>query len=353
MYTSNGTDTMPTEFELSIINHGVASGRDANCYFQSFFHILTNQSIETLDALKTHYPNAIRALVDTFNQKLDLETPVDFHGIIEISRELHPLEREYIFGPILRHTYNTMVERNILPGGLLHHHPDAIMLSTQTGIFANAFGAELKVYMSQEQLGLSVKSGMPSDVAERVKRTHFEIEDRIFYCDNPPNQQLKGPKLFEVDLIYADVHLNYTLGTRSLNNENRNQIVTRRTETKDGIFAVAAAPGSYAPLANDNLSFPEILNGLRERFSLVRKAPEEFKIDMSSRQSDLVSQRSSTAFMAKEMQFVPQVSESKSAQKSMTPAEPQSPASPLEQRPSEMRSPSSDLQQPTHHSVRR
>lgn len=265
---------MRSEFNLSIVNHAVASGRDANCFFQSFIHTLTNQESSILEAIQTKYPDSIKAFVDTFNNQLNLNPTIDFTKIIEISRSLHPLERETVFGPILRHTYNTMIDRNLLQGSKLKHHPDAIVFQPQTIAFANAFGSEIKAYMSEEQLELSIKDGMPQDIAVRIKLTGFEINDRVFYCDNAP-QSFQNGKLFDLNLVYADKHLNYTLGSSQKNNEQLSQVTTKRTDTKDGIFAIGPASGTNAPLA-EHLTFGEIVTGLCKRFSLNSDA---FKID--------------------------------------------------------------------------
>lgn len=262
---------MPTEFELSIVDHAVASGRDANCFFQSFFHTLTSLPQHILEQVQRGHPNSIQAFVDTFNNLLSLEPHVSFHKIIEMSQSMHPLERECVLGPILRQTYNTMVDRGLLAGNKLQIHPDAIVLQPQIVGFANAFGAEISAYMSQEQLELSIEDGMPSDVAERIRETRFEIEDRVFYRDCSPDQRINH-KCFAVNLVYADNHLNYTLGTRALNKEHRDQVVTQRTGTRDGIFAIEAVSRADAPMAEKTLSFDNIATMLRKRFSLTTSA---------------------------------------------------------------------------------
>lgn len=268
---------MPTEFELSIIEHAVASGRDANCFFQSFFHTLTSLPKSALDQVQREYSNSIQAFVDTFNRQLSLEPPVDFNRIMDMSRSMHPLERECVFGPILRHTYNTMIDRHLLSGDKLQINPDAIVFSTQTVGFSNAFGAKYSVYMSQEQFDLSVAAGMPPDVAERIKATRFEIGDRVFYCDCPPAQNTGGDSIFDLDIIYADKHLNYTLGTRALNNAHRELVITERTSSRDGIFAVEATCRADAPMAEKALSFDSIAALLRERFALTERLGKRFE----------------------------------------------------------------------------
>jgi hypothetical protein len=252
---------MPSEFELSIIDHAVASGRGANCFFQSFIHTLTNQSPQTVDKIEEKYVASTKALVDTFNTQLALEPPINFKKIMEISRQLHPLERECLFGPILRHTYNALFEQQ------LEHGPNAILFPDQTQRFANAFGAEINVYMSEEQFKLST-GGMPDEIASRIESTKFKINDRYFYRDCPPSQSLTNGEFFKLNIVYADTHLNYTLGTRALNHDHNRQIITERTKSKDGIFSVGAVEKGSAPLAKGGLTFSSMVSILCNRFNL-------------------------------------------------------------------------------------
>lgn len=266
----SASNSLTSEFKQSIVEHAIASGRNANCFFQSFFHTLTAQSPETLNAIKIKYKDSIAAFVDTFNKQLSLEPPVDFDRIIEISKKLHPLERECVFGPILRHTYDTMIDYNILSGNKLKHGPDDIMYASQTGVFCNAFGGEYHVYMNEEQFNLGKTGGMPAETAERVATTQFEINGRAFYHDFPPEQVLKSGKMFELNIVYADRHLNYTLGNSESNNMHTKLIVPKEISKFGGIYAEKAIDETAAPLAKEGLEFTDIANGLCERFQLTR-----------------------------------------------------------------------------------
>ena len=273
----------------------LSPGRDANCFFQSFFHTLTSLPQSELDKVQEKHPASIKAFVDTFNKQLSLEPQVDFNKIMDMSRKMHPLERECVFGPILRHTYNTMISETsdtspLLTGQLLPIDPNAIVFQPETVQFANAFGAEISAYMSEEQFDLSLKGGMPPDVAKRIGETRFEIEDKVFFRDNTPNQKIDD-KCFDVNLIYADAHLNYTLGTKELNDEHRNQVITQRTNTQDGIFAIAAADKDKAPMAENNLKFDDIAKMLRERFSLTEKPEKQVEVT-----SDKITSSMATMF---------------------------------------------------------
>lgn len=268
--TWSTSNALTPEFKQSIVEHAIASGRNANCFFQSFFHTLTAQSPETLNAIKIKYKDSIAAFVDTFNSQLSLKPSVDFDRIIDISKKLHPLERECLFGPILRHTYDTMIDRNILSGSKLKHGPDDIMYAFQTRVFCNAFGAEYHVYMNEEQFNLVKKGGMPAETAERVVATQFEINGRAFYHDFPPEQALKNGKMFELNIVYADRHLNYTLGDSESNNKYTKLIIPKEISKFGGVYAERATDEVAAPLAKEGLEFTAIANGLCERFQLTR-----------------------------------------------------------------------------------
>lgn len=271
---------MTDEFKYSIVNHAVASGRDANCFFQCFIHTLTSQSPESLKEIKIKYADSIKAFVDTFNSKLFIDLPVDFDSIIDISKKLHPLERESVFGPILRHTYNAMIGQKLLSGRSLPIDPEAIVLQPETVRFANAFGAEIRAYMNQEEFSASSK-GMPNDVMSRIQSTEFKIGSKNFYCDHTPSQNLKNSKIFNLDIVYAETHLNYTLGDSNLNNEHRRQVITTKQTERGGIYATAATQESDAPLAKIDLGFSDIANRLCERFNLKQVKQSETKETLS------------------------------------------------------------------------
>lgn len=252
---------MDNEFILSLAEPAITSGRGANCFFQSFIHTLSHQSPATLNSIEEKYPSSTKAFVHTFNTLLELKSPVDFKEILKISQQLHPLERECIFGPILRHTYNLIFEDK------LKHDPDAILYPDQSQKFANAFGAELNVFLSKEQFELS-EHEMPATDAIRIKNNSIKVNDRYFYHDLSP-QLLANGELFKLNIVYADKHLNYTLGTRALNNEHNRQVITQRTKSKDGAFAVGAVEKDSAPLAKGGLTFSSIAIELCRRFNLI------------------------------------------------------------------------------------
>lgn len=290
------------EFKQSVTAPAITSGNNANCFFQSFFHTLTSQPPKIIEEIKSKYPEAIKAFVNTFNKKLSFKPPLDFDAILDISRKLHPLEREYVFGPILRHTYNIMIEHKQLHGSPLIFHPDAIVMRDQAEQFANAFGAQYSDFITEKGFVSAAEGGMPTEVQIRVAETKFAIDDKIFYRDCNPNQKLKNGKTFELNIVYAGKHLNYTLGTIEQNRERRKKILTAETKL-GGIIADRPAPGDYLSLVKDPLSFFEIRSELLYRFF---PPAQEFNTDLLlPRLADEASRLSSTAFIARGMNMMP------------------------------------------------
>lgn len=238
-------------FEESLLTPAITSGRNANCFFQSFMHVFTRLPNEIhLQLLQDpQYKLPLQFFVENFNRahsKL-FARPFDLKGIIEFSRALHPLDREIIFGPVLRTTYNTLVEAKLIQTESLGLGEDDIVLAHQTVAFANCFGACLSVYMSEEELKKAQAGGMPPEVADRVSQFKVLIGDAIFVCDREKDQ----PNLWELNLVFAGVHLNYTHGIPELNQHERDQVIISQS-THGACFASAPVDLSHASLFSAN-----------------------------------------------------------------------------------------------------
>lgn len=239
-------------FEQSLLNPAITSGRNANCFFQSFMHVLTRLPDKIVLQLlqDSQYKLSMQHLIENFNQAYSklLPKPFNLKEIIELSRTLHPLDREFIFGPVLRATYNTLVKVKLIqtePLGLGEHD---IVLAHQTVAFANCFGARLSVYMTEKELNKAQTSGMPQEVADRVSKLKVEVADAIFVCD----RQVDQPSIWEVNLVFAGVHLNYTHGTSELNQHEREQVIISQS-TQGACFASAPLDSNSAPLFSANI----------------------------------------------------------------------------------------------------
>lgn len=214
-----------SQLELSLLNPAVTSGRDANCFFQSFMHVFTLLSDDTLGELLQNkkYQKPLQHFVNTFNQSYQGFLPKKFSlkEIIQLSKSLHPLDREFIFGPVLRQTYNALVSAQLIQTEPLGYGEHDIVLAHQTIAFANCFGACLSVYMPQDEFTKAQAGNMPPEVAERILEHKVNVGSKIFYCDRSPDQ----PTVWTLDLVFAGIHLNYTLGSPKLNQHERDQVV--------------------------------------------------------------------------------------------------------------------------------
>lgn len=245
-------------FEKSLLNPAVTSGRNANCFFQSFMHVLTRLPDEIHAQLfsDSKYQLPLHYLVENFNATYETFLPKQFNfkEIILFAKTLHPLDREYLFGPILRGTFNALVKNKVIQTEPLGLGDDDIVLAHQTVAFANSFGAELNIYMSEQEFNKARTNGMPPEIADRISMHPIEVGEAIFVLDRLPNQ----PKLWQLNLVYAGIHLNYTLGTPELNQQEREQVEISQT-IHGAYFASAPSDLKSSPIAsastNDVLVF--------------------------------------------------------------------------------------------------
>jgi hypothetical protein len=233
-------------FEQSLLNPSVTSGRNANCFFQAFMHVFSRLPNKIYLELfqDSQYKLSLQYFGENFNQAYSklLPKPFTLKEIIKFSRTLHPLDRELIFGPILRATFNTLVKAKLIQTEALGLGENDIVLAHQTLAFANCFGARLTIYMSEEEFNKAQASGMPAEVVDRVSK--FKVADgAVFICDRPVDQ----PSLWEVNLVYGGVHLNYTHGTPERNQHERKQVIMSQS-AQDACFASAPVDSSSAPL---------------------------------------------------------------------------------------------------------
>lgn len=258
------------EFTRSLKYHAVTSGRDANCFFQSFMHTLSAQPDEVILNVSKKRPEATRALEKSFQEALQLTRPLPLLEIIAMSRKLHPLERESVFGPVLRKAYNRLVEEGHIHTPPLGYKPDDIVLANQTLSFANAFGVRLHVYMNEEEFAKARKFGMSDDVARRIQANRHAAGSKVFFEDCSSDAIPADNALFDLHLVYVVVnqneqHLNYTLGSCVKNAAHISKVNTSRSPGQDGCYATSALDPAEAPLANPGVDTATLM---RERFNL-------------------------------------------------------------------------------------
>ena len=214
-------------FEQSLLKPAITSGRNANCFFQSFIHTLTYLPSEQRKEIESQYAQSVNQLVKSFNEKANVPgktTNWSFDEIMQYSATLHPIDRECIFGPVLRDTYNALVKQDVIKTEPLGLGEKDIVYAHQTTAFSNCFGACLSVYTMSDAFE-EAKEKMPSSTSQRIALTAIDVDGKTLYCDKAEKQ----PTLWEINLVYAGVHLNYTLGTPELNERERSQVIISRS----------------------------------------------------------------------------------------------------------------------------
>lgn len=279
------------EFYRSLRKPAITSGRDANCFFQSFMHVFTHLPKETHAKLLAdeRYKMVIQCLVENFNQAYNrmLPKPLNFQQIIALSKQLHPLDREHVFGSVLRATYNTLVKKGVISTPLLGLGSDVIVEAPQMFAFANCLGAYLNVYMTQKEFN---KSSIPDDVAKSIKANAMTVDDEVWVCDSRKEQ----PQVWELNIVYAGIHLNYTRGTIELNQKERDKVAIFISE-HDAEFA--GDPSNKMAASLFTASSPEIFS--KRAAMLYRQiftAPNS--TDLIMKQSELFNENKNDSQMA-------------------------------------------------------
>ena len=162
------------ELIASLHNTAYTTGAGANCYFQAFIHTLCAQNddvIKKLDALPS-----TKHMIDEFNETVQGIHVDNMIELISVARAMHPLEREVIFGTVMRNTFNRL-EFQDSDGNMLALSEGAIVNPKHTIPFAHAFGFSLDVYTLSSEA-----EGMPGE----LKTDPLIVGDVMFYREHHP-----------------------------------------------------------------------------------------------------------------------------------------------------------------------
>lgn len=144
----------------SLENTALTTGAGANCFFQGFIHTLCVQNNETIDGMK-RFPGAAK-LIEVFNREVTGLHVADINQLIVLAKAMHPLERELIFGPLMRKTLNELGLHNSL-GKALTLGDDSIIFPPHAIAFSHAFG-----FSFDEYTHINDAEGMPDELRNDV-----------------------------------------------------------------------------------------------------------------------------------------------------------------------------------------
>lgn len=152
--------TTKEDLITSLENSALTTGAGANCFFQGFIHTLCVQNNETIDGMK-RFRGAAK-LIEVFNREVTGVRVADINQLIIVAKAMHPLERELIFGPLMRKTLNELDLHDSLKNPLTLGD-DSIIFPPHAIAFAHAFG-----FSFDEYTHINDAEGMPDKLKNDV-----------------------------------------------------------------------------------------------------------------------------------------------------------------------------------------
>lgn len=176
----------------SLENTAYTTGAGANCFFQGFIHTLCVQEPEVIDGM-SRFPGP-QKLIEVFNREVPNIKVNNMKDLLIVANAMHPLERELIFGHLMRKTLNELdlksPEPELMPltlkDGSIIYPPHAVA-------FSHAFGFSYDEYTHKNEAG-SMPDHLKNDLFEnefyrvryslkgavgtislRLKSCHFEV----------------------------------------------------------------------------------------------------------------------------------------------------------------------------------
>lgn len=168
------------------------TGAGANCFFQAFIHTLCAQDPEVIDSM-SEFPGPGK-LIEVFNREVPEIAVNNMNDLLVVANAMHPLERELIFGHLMRVTLNELdlksPEPELMP---LKLKEGSIIFPPHAIAFSHAFGFSFDEYThTSEAEGMPAHlkndifgdkffrvqhtlEGAVGTISLRLKNCHFEI----------------------------------------------------------------------------------------------------------------------------------------------------------------------------------
>ncbi|MCA0402502.1 MAG: hypothetical protein LCH30_01760 [Proteobacteria bacterium] len=175
----------------SLKNTAFTTGAGANCFFQGFIHTLCyTQEPDAIDKMSKFLGS--KTLLEIFNQKVPELKVTNINDLILLAKAMHPLERELIFGPLMRDTLNKLALEDS-NGKPLTLDTGSIIFPPHAIAFAHAFGFSYDEYTHiNDSEGMPIEELKPVMVGDyylvrhslennaatlvlRLKSCHFEV----------------------------------------------------------------------------------------------------------------------------------------------------------------------------------
>lgn len=214
----------------SLKNTAFTTGAGANCFFQCFIHTLCYmQEPDATDKI-SKFPGP-RKLLEIFNREVPWLKVANINDLILLAKAMHPLERELIFGPLMRDTLNELPLEDSNGKPLPFLAKGSIIFPPHAIAFAHAFGFSFDEYTHiNDSEGMPIEELKPVTIGDyylvrhsmennaatlvlRLKSCHFEVggicpdivalhqskiklPDEVFHGDSS-RPELPGARFYE------------------------------------------------------------------------------------------------------------------------------------------------------------
>lgn len=153
----------------SLENTAFTTGAGANCFFQGFIHTLCYtkepDAINNMDK----FPGSTK-LLELFNQRVPELKVKNIKDLILLAKAMHPLERELIFGPLMRDTLNELKLNDSNEKPLPFLNPGSIIFPPHAVAFAHAFGFSYDEYTHKND-----SEGMPPEFKKDMVGDYYRV----------------------------------------------------------------------------------------------------------------------------------------------------------------------------------
>ncbi|QLZ68305.1 hypothetical protein FOLKNPGA_01083 [Legionella sp. PC1000] len=181
-----------SELIESLTKTAYTTGSGANCFFQGFIHTLCVQDPEVIESM-SEFPGS-QKLIEIFNREVPEIKVNSMKDLLVVANVMHPLERELVFGPIMRMTLNELNLKSPEPESApLKLEEGSIIFPPHAIAFSHAFGFSFNEYthindadgmpehLKNDILGGQFYrvqhqlEGSVGTVSLRLKNCHFEV----------------------------------------------------------------------------------------------------------------------------------------------------------------------------------
>ncbi|RDI36647.1 hypothetical protein [Aquicella lusitana] len=235
------------------------TGAGANCFFQGFIHTLCVQPPEVIENM-SKFPGPHK-LIEVFNREAPEIEVKSMKDLLVIANAMHPLEREIIFGHLMRMTLNELDLKSPTPESTpLKLEKESIIFPPHAIAFSHAFGFSYDEYTHIDE-AKDMPAHLKNDiVGNKFYRVRYPLEGSV----GTISLRLKSCH-FEVGGLTPDQVENHQKKIKPemlKSNENRPEMPGAR-------YYEEPSPDSDCAIKNAKVSFSEAISqtiaALRER----------------------------------------------------------------------------------------